>query len=340
MANRDLLAIGTSAGGVEALQYLAARFPADLPASVLMTIHLSGHGQSSLDEILTRAGPLPASFAKHGEVAQRRRIYIAPSGRHLLLDGDRLSLGAGPRENNVRPAIDPMLRAAALCCGHRTIGIVLTGTQGDGASGLWAINQCGGTTVVQDPQDAAFPEMPMAALNKANPQHIVPLAELPALIAQLTNLPAEEPRAPPANLRLEVEVARTGRSNMTAMDQIGRRSVLACPDCHGVMWEIDEGDLIRYRCHVGHGYTAETMSLGLDDNLRRALASALRALDERVALAERLRSQAMDRGHRHVAQHWASRKREFEDEAEVVRRAFHRADEIDVQNQQGTSSIG
>jgi two-component system chemotaxis response regulator CheB len=337
MANRDILAIGTSAGGVEALQYLASRLPADLPATVLMTIHLSGHLRSSLDDILTRVGPLPASFAKEGEAAMKQRIYIAPPGRHLLVDGERLMLGAGPRENNVRPAIDPMLRSAALCCGHRTIGVVLTGTQSDGASGLWAINQSGGTTIVQDPQDAAFPEMPLAALTKANPQHIVPLPEMPGLLVQLAHLPAGEPRSPSSNLRLEVEIARTGRSAMTEMDHIGRRSILACPDCHGVMWEIDEGDLTRYRCHVGHAYTAEGMALGLDDNLRRALGSALRALDERVALAEKLRSHAAARGPRHGVQHWETRKREFQAEADVVRRAFHRADEIDVHSGQGAA---
>jgi two-component system chemotaxis response regulator CheB len=330
MANRDVLAIGTSAGGVAALLFLAKSFPADFPAAILVTIHLPSHPRSVLDGILTRAGPLPAAFAKDGDVLRNSRILIAPPGRHLIVDGDTVALGIGPRENNARPAIDPMLRSAALCCGHRTVGVVLTGTQGDGASGLWAISQCGGATVVQDPHDAAFPEMPLNALNRSLPQHVVRLADLPALLEKLVHQPAATPLPPPPRLTYEVAVARSGRYIMDEMDRIGRRSVLACPDCHGVMWEIDEGDLVRYRCHVGHAHTADTMSLALDENLRQALGSALRGLEERVALAERLRRQAADRGQNEAADHWAARKNEHEVEADVIRKAIRRADEIAV----------
>src|SRR5262245_46847918 len=139
MANRNLVAIGTSAGGVEALRYLASKFPPDLPASVLVTIHLSSEFRSTMDTILTSAGPLAAGFAADGEVMTNGHIYIAPPDRHLLLDGEQILLGRGARENNARPAIDPMFRATAVCCGSRAIGVVLTGTLGDGASGLWAL---------------------------------------------------------------------------------------------------------------------------------------------------------------------------------------------------------
>jgi two-component system, chemotaxis family, protein-glutamate methylesterase/glutaminase len=157
MLNRDVLAIGTSAGGVEALRFLAKGFPPDFPASVLVTIHLSSRFGSSLDKILSQTGPLAAGFAADGEILEKSRIYIAPPERHLLLDADRLYLGNGPRENNARPAIDPMFRSAAVCCGARAIGVVLTGTLRDGASGLWALKQSGGITVVQDPNDALHP---------------------------------------------------------------------------------------------------------------------------------------------------------------------------------------
>src|SRR5262249_2296055 len=144
MANRDIVAIGTSAGGVAALLFLAKNFSANLPATVLVTLHLPNQPGSTLDEILARAGPLPAAFAHDQQVLRKGRIFIAPPGRHLLVDGEHLSLGMGPRENNVRPAIDPMLRSAAICCGGRAIGVVLTGTMGDGASGLHAVSECGG----------------------------------------------------------------------------------------------------------------------------------------------------------------------------------------------------
>jgi two-component system chemotaxis response regulator CheB len=154
---------------------LARAFSANFQASILITIHLPSHVRSSFDEILSRAGRLPATFAEHGELLKKGHIYIAPPGCHVLVDGERVSLGIGPRENNSRPAIDPMLRSAAVSCGYRTIGVVLTGTLSDGASGLWALGQCGGITVVQDPKDAAFPEMPLNALNLMRPDHVVHL---------------------------------------------------------------------------------------------------------------------------------------------------------------------
>ena len=331
MANRDVLAVGTSAGGVEALLFLARHFPRDFPASVLVTIHLPSHARSGLDELMSRYGPLPASFAAQGELLEKSRIYIAPPDRHLLLDGDRLWLGSGPRENNARPALDPMLRATALCCGFRSVGVVLTGTLGDGASGLWALQQCGGATVVQDPNDAAFPEMPLTALNRAKPDHVVPLADLPALLDSLARQPAGEPVPTPHSIRYEVQIAKNGSSgmgNMDEMDGLGRRSVLACPDCGGVMWEIDEGDLLRYRCHVGHTYTAEVMSVALDEGLRRALASALRALEERVALACKLHRQATNNGHRLLAENWAQKAHEFEHEMDIIRASIRRVDQL------------
>jgi two-component system chemotaxis response regulator CheB len=326
--NRDILAIGTSAGGVEALRFLASELPHDLPASVLIVIHLPGHPRSTLDAILTQAGRLPASFAVDGETAKRGRIYIAPPERHLLLEGDKLRLGTGPRENNARPAIDPLFRSVALCCGPRGIGTVLTGSLHDGSSGLYALQQSGAVTVVQDPDDALFPDMPTAAIERLKPDHVIGLNGMPALLNRLVRQPAGKRVPIPETLAHEVEIAKTGRSSMSAMDRIGHRSTLACPDCGGVMWEIGEDELLRYRCHVGHAYSADMMSLALDEGLRRALAMALRALDERAALAKRMHSEAKAQGHLHTADHWERRLREAEDEANVIRSSVRRADEI------------
>lgn len=334
MQNRNILAIGTSAGGVEALKFLARKFPHDFPASVLITIHLSSQFVSSLDKVLSQAGPLAAGFAIDGEPLGKSRIYIAPPERHLIVDANKLWLGMGPRENSARPAIDPMFRSAAVCCAARTIGVVLTGTLGDGASGLWVLKQCGGLTVVQDPSDASHPEMPKTALSRANPDHVSRLADLPALLARLVGQPAGEQRALPPGVKHEVDIARYGGShfesvnNIRHMDKIGRRSIVACPDCGGVTWEFDEGDLVRYRCHAGHAYTAEVLSLALDENVRRALASALRSLEERTALARSLEKQAMDRGRMMLAELWAERAQEYEQEANVIRSSLQRVDEL------------
>ena len=328
MPNRNVLAIGTSAGGVEALRFLASEFPGDFPAAVLVVIHLPSDYQSSLDSILTQAGPLPARFVTDGTTPDPGQIYIGPPDSHLILDGDKLRLGQGPRENNSRPSIDPMFRSVALCCGHRGIGVVLTGTLGDGASGLHTLHEYGGLTVVQDPGDAAFAGMPEAALTKFTPDHVTGLAGMPALFQRLVNEPQGRQAMPSSDLIYEVGLATRGNGSMSQMDRIGERSLLACPDCHGVMWEIKEGGLIRYRCHVGHAYTAELMSLALDETLRRALGSGLRALDERIALTRKLYEQAKDAGRSHLAESWRKKLIECEQEAEILRDSIKRFDHL------------
>ena len=334
MTHRDILAIGTSAGGVDALRFLASEFPRDFPASVLIVIHLSSHFESALDAILTQSGPLPACFAADGMALKPGQIFIGPPDCHLIADGDELRLGHGPRENNARPAIDPLFRSVALCCGARAIGAVLTGTLGDGASGLHTLHDHGGLTVVQDPRDAAFSGMPEAALTKFEPDYVASLVGMPKLFQQLVRQPVGAEVKPRPDIKYEVDVAKGARGRMSEMDRIGERSLLACPDCHGVMWEIREGELSRYRCHVGHAYTAELMSLALDENLNRALGSALRALNERIALAQSLQRQAERSGHKRVAESWRRKLGDFEAEAKILRDSMRRVDEIAARSMQ------
>jgi two-component system, chemotaxis family, protein-glutamate methylesterase/glutaminase len=328
VANRDILAIGASAGGVEALVFLAQNLPRDFPAAVLVTVHISAEAGSVLDEVLDRAGPLSATFANEHDRLRKGHIYIAPADRHLIVEGERLVLGRGARENNSRPAIDPMLRSTAVCCGPRTVAAILTGTLNDGASGLWAVDKCGGITVVQDPHDAEFSEMPMNALGRVRPDHVVSLAAMPKLLTSLASEPAGDAMPIPATLEFETNVAKGKNSSIDEMDRIGRRSALTCPDCHGAMWEIDEGDLTRFRCHVGHTYVAERLTFALDENLRRALGSALRALEERRSLTRRLEKQAGQNNQRHLAVSWARKAHEIDQELETIRSSIVRLDEI------------
>lgn len=214
MSNRDILAIGTSAGGVGALHFLASTFPRDFPAAILVVIHLSSRFRSNLDAILTAAGPLAATFAKDGERLERSYIYIAPPERHLLVVGGRLRLGSGPHENYAR----------------RAIGVVLTGTLRDGACGLKTLKQCGGITVVQDPSDADFREMPAAALLRSRPDNILALAGMPALFRKLVHEPAGRPGPAPQGIEHQVEIARMGRSSSRASDRIRWDVGLGAPE--------------------------------------------------------------------------------------------------------------
>jgi two-component system chemotaxis response regulator CheB len=173
-----------------------------------MTIHLPSGSRSVLDELLSGTGPLKASFATAGAPLHKGHIYIAPPNRHLMIERDQVQLGAGARENNSRPAIDVMLRSAAVCCGNRSVGMVLTGTLSDGAAGLRELGQCGGITVVQDPSSAAFAEMPQNALERLQPDHLVKLEQMPALLEFLVQQPAGDPHPVPAKLRAELDIAR------------------------------------------------------------------------------------------------------------------------------------
>lgn len=323
MRHHDIVAIGGSAGALEVLIGLAEALPADLGASLVVALHIGAANGSRTPDILSSRGRLPANFARDDEPIAAGRIYVAPPDRHLLVAGDRLRLGAGPWENGSRPAIDPLFRSVALCCGSRAVGVLLSGTLSDGGSGLKAIERCGGIAVVQDPEDAAYGEMPRNALRLLGAARVAPARRLGPLLVELVDTPAGAPRQPPEDLRVEVEIAADGRTAVQTGKHSGtKRSLHACPECHGTMWEIDEGRLTRYRCHTGHAYTADALQAAIGSDLRRALGSALRALDERVMLIRRLEHEAAEAGHAGNAERWRSRAAFYEDQANVVRRVL------------------
>jgi len=322
MANHDVVAIGASAGGFQALSHIAKRLPGDFPAALIVTIHLHPEASSVLPDLINRAGPLPAAFAKDGEEIAPGGIYIAPPGVHLLIGEGRVMLRRGPRENGARPAIDPMLRSVALCYGSRAIGVILTGGLNDGSSGLHAIKRCGGIAVVQEPRDAQNPDMPTSALASTPVDYVVTLADMPALLSRLVAEPARRGPPAPEELAREVGIAAERDSDMATNDRLGERSVLTCPACHGLLWEIKDRDLVRYRCHVGHAFTLEVLEAEQATELDRALASALRALNERIQVVRRLAEEARKRQHEGMVGRWESHVRDYEKQAAVIRAAL------------------
>jgi len=296
MANRDVIVIGASTGGVEALRTIFAALPGDLPASLFVVLHIAAASHSYLPDILGRAGPLPAVSGKDGIRFRRGCAYIAPPDRHMLIDGERLRIVRGPKENRHRPAIDPLFRSAAAALGRRVVAVVLTGNLDDGAAGLWAVKSSGGLAVVQDPADALAPGMPQAALGYADVDRCVPLREIAPLIAGLAHEPAGVEAPPAAPPHLEAELALTtlkpGTVDMTRssreMAKYARPSAFSCPACRGTLWEIAEGDARRYRCHVGHAYSGESLLAAQSDEVEGALYAALRALEDRSAVSQRI----------------------------------------------------
>ena len=185
LTGRDIIVVGGSAGGVEALRSLVEGLPSDLDAAVLAVIHIPPSSPGRLPEILQRHANVRVAWAKHDEAIVRGHVYVAPPDRHLVVDDGHVRLTRAPRENHSRPAIDPLFRSAALAYGPRVIGVVLSGRLDDGTAGLWAVKERGGTIVVQDPADAAQPDMPRNALEHTAADHVVPCAQLGALLARL-----------------------------------------------------------------------------------------------------------------------------------------------------------
>jgi two-component system, chemotaxis family, protein-glutamate methylesterase/glutaminase len=321
MKGHDIIAIGASAGGVEALMELAGQLPADLPASVFVALHVPSHGASILPRILSRSGPLPASHAVDGEPIRPGRIYVAPPDHHLLIHEDKVRLSRGPRENGVRPAVDPLFRSAARWYGPRVVGVVLSGTLDDGTAGILAIKERGGVAMVQDPADALFPGMPRSAIEAVAVDHVAPASAIPTLLDRLArDAPDAEGSSPrPVDIDEESAIAEFNLEAIRRDERPGTPSGFACPDCAGVLWEIRDGEMIRYRCRVGHAYSPESLLSKQSLGLETALWTALRALEERAAIAARMAQQFRDRGQVRSADRFVAQARDSRAKTALIR---------------------
>lgn len=281
--SRRIIVIGASAGGVEGLRALVRDLPADLPAPIAVVLHVGT--QSILPELLASVGPLPARHAQNGEALRPGTIYVAPPGRHLLVHDGHLMLRRGARENLARPAIDPLFRSAAASFGGGTVGVVLTGALNDGTAGLAAIKRCGGTAIVQDPREADFPEMPLSALRHVAVDACLPLAGIAAELARR----AAEPPGPtpeiPMDVRLEAAIAAQEHATMSTEDKLGTPSPFTCPECQGPLWEIADPVMLRFRCHVGHAFTADAMLEAQAGEAEAILWKLLRTRQQRAEFA-------------------------------------------------------
>jgi two-component system, chemotaxis family, protein-glutamate methylesterase/glutaminase len=286
--------IGASAGGVYAMLDLVAELPGGFPAPVFFVQHIGTH-RSQLASLLSERGPNRAVDAKEGEVPAAGTIYIAPPDHHMLLEGGVIRLSRGPKEHHARPAIDPLFRSAALDCGPRAVGVVLTGRLDDGSAGLRAIKDCGGIAVVQDPADAHEPSMPQSAMAAVQVDHVVALREMGRLLLELAQPRADLPAVePPSDLRREYAAAR-GDHAVENLKAIAEPSMFSCPDCGGVLFELNHKQPVRYRCHTGHAFSLRSLAATQEQVTDAALWSGLRTLQEKEALLRRLaRVQARD----------------------------------------------
>jgi two-component system, chemotaxis family, protein-glutamate methylesterase/glutaminase len=324
MVSRDIVVVGASAGGVEALQRLARDLPADFPGTIFVTVHFPEHGTSALPQILNRAGPVRASHAADGDPIEPGRIYIAPPDHHLLLSRGGVRTVRGPRENGHRPAIDPMFRSAAAAFGPRVIGVVLTGNLDDGTSGIAAVRRAGGLGVAQDPDEALFRSMPDSVIRHAGVDRVSPLGELAATLVELMREP--HLRVAEATAADDVRETELSALSLEAMadtgNHPGRASLYGCPDCGGVLWQLEDGELTRFRCRVGHAWTADALLLEQLVQFDEALWVALRTLEESAGLAAQLAKKQRDRGHQSIGERFERQANELNERAEIIRAAL------------------
>jgi two-component system chemotaxis response regulator CheB len=322
MSNRDIIVIGGSSGATAPLKEILGRLPADLPAAVFIVLHIPARGIGILSTVASAASRLPVVQAESGMVIENGHIYLGAPDHHLLLLKDHIMLGRGPRENMVRPAIDPLFRSAALQYGPRVIGVVLSGLLSDGAAGLTAIKQCGGIALVQDPTDAIADEMPLRALEATTVDLCVTSARIGDVLSDLVR---EEPgtRLPvPPEVRLEVEIAAGERIGSDRLAKIADPAALSCPSCGGVLSKLKMEKPLRFRCQVGHAYTAETLAQEQESKVDEALRVALRIIEERAELVHRMAEDGRYSGRPAVAQMYDARSAEYREYADMIRRVM------------------
>ncbi len=287
MQNRDIIVIGSSHGGTEPLIQIVRELSPDLRASVFIVRHLPTDGSNYLVDILAKETSLAVVSAGHCEDIRKGTIHIAPAGHHLIIDSSQTYLSKGPRENLSRPAIDPLFRSAAAANGPRVVGILLSGELDDGTAGLHAIKKCGGMAIVQDPATAIAPSMPESAAQNVAVDYTLP----PAGIGALLNKLVQETVAPdfqcPEEVRNELSLLTGTGEGIDAISGNHKLVPVGCPACGGPLWELD-GEMPRYRCHIGHAFTGQSVIQGLKDVEEQALQAALRALEERARMLKKL----------------------------------------------------
>jgi two-component system, chemotaxis family, protein-glutamate methylesterase/glutaminase len=289
---KNIVVIGASAGGFEAIKKLVSLLPSDLNAAIFIVWHMSAEVRGILPNVINRQKKILAANAIDGEPIVYNRIYVAPPDHHLLLEKGIVRITKGPKENRFRPAVDPLFRSAAQHYGSRVIGIVLSGALNDGSAGLWTIKNRGGTTVIQDPLEAEVPSMPQNALAAVDIDHCIRIEEMSLLLQKLVEQTANDFKQPAME-----EINKTNIENRIAAQEdvpeeeklsLGKFTPYACPDCHGVLSAIRDGNIVRYRCHTGHAFSADSLLASISENIEDTLWSALRGLEESNILLNNL----------------------------------------------------
>ncbi len=308
-----IVVIGTSAGGIAALQEVVSQLHANMHAAYFIVMHIAEKGMGSLLEYrLQHYTRLPLVLANDGAPIKPGHIYIAPPDKHLLVSREGIKLGLGPRENRWKPSIDVLFRSAAANFNGRSIGVILTGYLNDGTSGMLAIRKSGGTCIVQDPNEAEYPNMPLSVINNMRVDYCTPLAQIgPVLEGVMRLTKAEVPV--PDEVKAEASIAERAATGIEVVKEIGENSVYSCPDCGGVLFGVKDGDAFsHFRCHTGHSYSPHDLLHKQSEGFESTLWVALRSLEERKNLLRHMEQQNIKRGYHHSAAGYRERVEEIQ----------------------------
>jgi len=309
-----IIVVGASAGGLTALGELVTYFKTGMDAAVCIVLHLSRTGIGDfLMQRLQPLTPLACRMGKAGMAIERDCIYIAPPNGHLLVKEDKIIIGHGPEENRWRPSIDVLFRSAAVAYDGHTIGIILTGLLNDGTAGMMAIKKSGGACIVQDPNEAEYPDMPLSVLNSLEVDYCVPLSGMADAIGEVLQKKVSAPKQRvPEEIKTESVIAEKMATSLEMPAKLGEKSVYACPDCGGGLWLIKDGNLDRYRCHIGHSYTEKDLVLKQGEQIESTLWVALRMMEERTALLKKMENERRQRGFMRTAAYQQQRVDELQ----------------------------
>lgn len=322
MPGHDIIVIGTSSGGVEALKRLVSDIPRDLPAALFIVLHRPADSPSLLVEILESVSRLPVVSAIDGEAIKMGHIYVAPPDRHLLIEQEHIRLTRGPRENRFRPAIDPLFRSAAYAYGPRVVGVVLTGNLDDGTAGLWAIKDRGGIAIVQDPEEALYPSMPSSAMANVEVDYCLRLNKIATTLASISIQSATGGAAVSENLKIETQIALEANALHAGSLKLGTLSPFTCPECHGTLVQIQEGSITRFRCHTGHAYSVNTLLDDVTESVERNLWSTVRVMDEHLLLLRHLAGHVREQNDTAIVGRIASHIQEIQQRTHLIRQAL------------------
>jgi two-component system chemotaxis response regulator CheB len=315
-----VVVVGASAGGLNSVIELCAQLTKEMNVAVFVVLHISHISMSDiLVDRIQKSSSLTCKSAEHDESIRANHIYLAVPDSHLVMKDHKIVLGNGPAENRWRPSIDVLFRSAAASFGNRAIGVVLSGMLHDGTSGMIAIQRSGGTSIVQDPLEADYPDMPQSVLDNMKVDYCVSISQMGAIIKEKTRNGLPPDVDVPEDVKAEAEISQRVAVGIENVNGLGERSLFSCPDCGGALWELEQNGRSRYRCHTGHAYSDQDLFLRMDENTENTLWIALRMLDERKALLQKMSAEELSKGWIRSAANKRKRTEELEEHIERLK---------------------